>query len=228
MTDALVASSPWTNKRFKTSHDNVATKDVEEVILRVLRRHVGEPGEELLRAFNTEFMRPVFTVDGEVGATDGIQRSLQTWEPTKPHLLGLLLDAWNPSNKLADGEGAEFTLRGRTKLSTRFASQWVIENHGNLVKQSVELKRDTRTDEARSRIALGHLLGTQLFVMRQKALAAAREEGDEILVEHHVTASTMSAGSKGKGSGIVACAKGMGYVRAVIAEMRAACQNQGA
>ena len=126
MSDAIVASSPWTNKRFKTANDNVATRDVEEITLRVLRRHTGEPTAELLKDFNKEYQRPVFSVDGTLGASDGISKAMETWEPDKPQLLYLMLSAWDAENKLADGEAAEFHLGGRVKLNTRFASSFVL------------------------------------------------------------------------------------------------------
>ena len=229
---AYRATSVFSNKRGKNSHEFLSVCEVQSNVSKALNKVLEQYGShgknvmlpEALRELNGLFKAPIFSVDGLPGAKAGLDSRLSAWRPSRPKTLRLILSAFAPDARLKDGTPVVVHVARRSKWSTRRACEFVLQNFAAEIRESEELTEEQRSDRHRAKLAMAFIATDAIQVVRMMATRMAKEEGklDESEIVQHASDSSLG-GSAGRGTGVVANELGRVYVECAIQAVRKMC-----
>ena len=165
-------------------------------------------------------------VDSELGQPVFRVGELPPWQPPKPQLSRLVLEAFVSPAPLPDGKPVVLpglvigpsTMDLRLyKVVARRAIELVIANHRESLLSSGELKADLFEDNARLYAAISRIGADVLGAIARRAAEAVQGKTD-VVVDVHDSSSHLG-GRETRGFGLVVCQKGLRLVEQIVSDL---------
>ena len=165
-------------------------------------------------------------VDSEIGQPVFRVGELPPWQPPKPQLSRLVLEAFVSTDPLPDGKPVVLpglvigptTMNLRLyKIVARRAIESVIANHRESLQASGELKADLFADDAKLYASISRIGADVLGAIARKAAEAVQGKTD-VVVEVHDSSNHLG-GRETRGFGLVVCQKGLQLVEQIVSDL---------
>jgi hypothetical protein len=210
---ALVKRKPGFGK--KTPSSSALARAVKHVLKQELK------DDDLLariqQLFDLEVGQQVFCVGDSPPAP---------WQPPKPLLSRLVLEAFVSSAPLPDGKPVVMpslvigptTMNLRLyKIVARRAIEFVIANHRESLQASGELKGDLFADDAKLYASISRIGADVLGAIARRAAEAVQGKTDMVVEVHD--SSNHLGGRETRGFGLVVCQKGRQLVEQIVRDL---------
>ena len=190
---------------------------VQLVLEQALKQHDGMTAR-IHHLLDSEIGRPVFCVQGD--------SSLAPWQPPKPGLSRLVLEALVSPTPLPDGKPVALaltvigvaTLNLRLfKIVARRAIESVIANRRESLQTGGELKAELFQDDAKLYASISRIGADVLGVIARRAAAAIQGRTDVVVDLHDW--NKQLCGRETRGFGLVVCGNGLQLVRQIGREL---------